>query len=179
MARQSRSASRQGRGWWPAKRPVLRFVALFVLVMGVFYALTAVPAYKDRLFPSYLRWTASVSTGLLNGLGRSEASSSGSTVSSGTFALQIREGCDALEPCALFLAAVIAFPVGWRPKMLGAVLGVTALLSMNFVRIVSLYYVRDHAPDYFHTMHVDVWQPAFILLVLVFWLVWMWRATRA
>lgn len=38
---------------------------------------------------------------------------------------------------------------------------------------MSLYYTGIYFPSAFRTMHVDVWQPAFIGLALFFWVIWM------
>jgi exosortase/archaeosortase family protein len=81
-------------------------------------------------------------------------------------------------PTALFVSAIVAFPVTMRSKWSAILVGTGALLTINLVRIITLYYTRIHRPDWFHAMHVDVWQPAFIFLALFFWVVWALRATR-
>ncbi len=80
-------------------------------------------------------------------------------------------GCDTVDPSLLFLAAVLATAdVAFRRKISGILIGTVVLLSLNLVRIVSLYYTQLHFPGQFHAMHVDVWQPVFIFLALFFWI---------
>lgn len=52
-------------------------------------------------------------------------------------------------------------------------LGTLCLLLLNVVRIVSLYYSGVYCPRMFEVLHVDLWQPVFILLPLVLWLMWV------
>ena len=161
-----------------AKRPVLKFVLLFGLCMAVFYGVTATPWFRGNLFPSYLGLNAAVSALILNVFGEN-ASSTGYAVSTPRFQLQIYRGCDAIEPSALFAAAVIAFPARIRRKVPGLLVGVATLLLLNLVRIVSLYYTGVHFPSAFETVHVEVWQPLFILIAIALWIAWaLWSTAR-
>lgn len=146
--------------------------------MGVFYGVTALLWFRGHLFPSYLQLNASVSAWILDVFGE-EASSDGFSVLTPRFQLSIRRGCDAIEPSALFAAAVIAFPAGIRRKVPGLLIGVATLLLLNLVRIVSLYYTGVHFPSAFETMHVEVWQPLFILIAITLWVAWaLWTTAR-
>ena len=107
-----------------------------------------------------------------------DATSSGPSLRSPRASLEIRDGCDAILPTALFVSALVAFPVTMRLKWWAIFLGSTGLLLINVVRIVTLYYTQIYRPSWFHAMHVDVWQPAFIFLALFFWVMWALRATR-
>ena len=57
-------------------------------------------------------------------------------------------------------------------------LGTLFLLLLNVVRIVSLYYSGAYYPRMFDVLHIDLWQPMFILLPLVLWLMWVRRSLR-
>jgi exosortase H (IPTLxxWG-CTERM-specific) len=161
----------------PRKRPVLRFVVLFVVFMAAFYSVTSMAWYQNGVFQRYLNLNADVSALLLRILGE-ESRSVEQDVISPRMSLSIRAGCDAIEPSFMFAAAVLAFPAAMKAKLIGVVIGVPLLLLMNLVRIVSLYYIGIHAPRWFETFHVDIWQPVFILLALVFWIVWVLWAMR-
>lgn len=172
-----KSAWRSLRAWARAKRPVLGFVLLFGVFMGLFLAITFLPYVDKKLIPAYMRLNARASTVILNVFGEG-ASASGTSVSSGRFQVDIRHGCDAIAPTALFVAAVLAFPAPFRSKIPGAIIGMLVLALINLVRIVTLFYTGIFFPKAFEAMHVDVWQPVFILLALVFWVAWAWWATR-
>jgi len=88
-------------------------------------------------------------------------------------------GCDALEPSALFIAAVLAFPAPVLLKIAGILIGTFCLLFLNLVRIVSLFLIGVYYPDVFDVLHLDIWQILFILLTLVFFLIWLqWITPR-
>ncbi len=159
------------------KRPVFQFVAVFALLMVAFYASTFIPILQRDLLPRLQRANATASAAILNLFGEN-ATSRDTNIVTPRYPLSIAHGCDAIEPIALFVAAVLAFPTRWTPKLPGLLIGTAVLAGLNLVRIVSLYYTGVHWPAAFDTMHVDVWQPAFIVLSLFFWVLWALWATR-
>lgn len=163
--------------WFGAKRPVLGFVVLFAVLLGLFYGVTWIPYVEQTVLPAYMRANATASTAILNVFGEG-AWTRGTAVSSKRYSVDIRHGCDAIEPSALFLAAVLAFPARFRSKLPGLLIGTLVLAIINLVRIVSLFYTGIYKPTWFEAMHVDVWQPVFILLSLSFWVIWALWATR-
>ena len=165
--------------WWQGKNLVFQFVAGFAGLLALFYLLTLMPWY-NAWFRTYLRGTVATANALLHVLGQA-TSVSGTFISSAAFTVDVRRGCDGLEPVALFGAAVLSFPlVGLRRKLWGLAAGVTGLLVLNQLRIVSLYFVGVHWPRLFEMMHVEVWQVVFILLSIVLWAFWIqWALRRA
>jgi exosortase family protein XrtM len=100
----------------------------------------------------------------------------------GRYSMIIGVGCDAADTLALIIAAVLAFPASWRSRLIGIMLGVSAVTIANMVRICSLYFVGVAKPDLFEVAHHDIWP--FVLLVvtgLVFlrWARWAERKSRA
>ncbi len=165
------------RGWWGSKGPVFRFVVSFSVMMSVFAVFFFAYFTNTVAFDAYLRLNADVSARLLRLMG-DDATAAGFSVTSARASVQIKHGCDAIFPSALFVGAVLASPVRFRSKIGGMFIGSVVLLTINLIRIITLYYTRIYAPDYFHMMHIDVWQPAFIFLSLLFWVLWALRATR-
>jgi len=146
-------------------------VFLFALFMALFYAAGATSFVKDKIFPPYLRFNA-VASGWILGLFEDRILVSGQSIS-GRFALTIERGCDAIEPSALFLAGVLAFPAPFLRKIPGMLIGTVCLMVINLVRIVSLYYVGVYfSHQTFEIMHVNVWQALFIMLAILFWVLW-------
>lgn len=162
--------------WYHGKEPVFKFVGLFALLMGVFYACTFIPLLEKRILPSYMKLNASVSAGILSVFGEG-ATAKGTSVTSPRYSVDIRHGCDAVEPTALFIAAVLAFPATIRSKFPGMIAGSIILAMINLVRIVTLFYTGIYYPRAFRIMHEDVWQSLFILLSLLLWIVWAMWAT--
>lgn len=167
----------QKRTWFWSKRPVLRFVLLFCILMILFEGICIIPVIRETLFPAYMRLNAKAGAGILRVFGH-EARASGIKIVSPRFAIELRRGCDAIEPSAVLIAAILAFPSAWRAKLSGGLVGTLALMVLNFVRIVSLFLVGVYFPKLFDVAHVEVWQAAFILLALLFWSVWALRVSR-
>jgi len=162
--------------WYHGKEPIFKFVGLFALLMVVFYACTFIPLLEKRILPSYMKLNATVSAGVLSVFGE-KASAKGTSVSSPRYSVDIRHGCDAVEPTALFVAAVLAFPATIRSKLPGMVAGSIILAVINLVRIITLFYTGIYYPSAFNIMHEDIWQSLFILLSLLLWIVWAMWAT--
>lgn len=156
-----------------ARRPFLCFVASFVLWVAGFYA----AVFTLEVFPSVLEWTARRTGDLLRLLGE-EATVTGKHLTTPSFGYTIGMGCDGVEPAIFYVAAVLAFPVPWGLRAIGVAAGLLAILAMNFLRLVGLYYAGVHFPDHFETMHVDVGQPGFVLFTLALWLSWCIWANR-
>ena len=163
-------------GWIYAKRPVLAFVVLFGVLMGGFYGLTALPAVDMKIIPAYMRLNAVAASGVVNVVGE-EATARGTTVSSSRFSVDIQHGCDAIAPTLLFASAVLAFPAPIVSKLIGVAVGSLILAVINLFRIIALFFTGIYFPKAFEIMHVDVWQPVFILLALTLWIAWAWWAT--
>ena len=160
------------------RHPVFRFAAVFGLLTGLYFAFTVTDGFASILQP-YLRLNAQLSAAILSLLG-SEATSDLTVIVSPQLSLRIARGCDAIDPSAIFVAAVFAFPVSARLKLPAALAGTLFLMTLNLARIVSLYYAGIHFPNAFDFLHHDVWQALFIFLALLIWSVWAsWAAGRS
>jgi len=127
--------------------------------------------------PSYLRGWAEVSAFVLNVFGEN-ARVYDSAISSNRFSVNIKKGCDAIQPTILFICAVLASPVAFKPKIPGLLLGLAFLMLMNLVRVLSLFYVGIYWNSAFEIMHHDVWQAVFIILSILAWGAWALWAVR-
>ncbi len=154
------------------KRRMWRFLGLFLLQLAVFNALFIAWIVSSGPFEDYLELNAATSAGILRLIGHGDVSAEGALVFSPRCSLTIKQGCDGIQALAIFLAGIIAFPVPWRRKLPGILWGSVFLLTMNLVRIITLYFAQVYRPDWFEMLHVDIWQPVFILLALVAWLFW-------
>lgn len=128
-------------------------------------------------FPEYLGALASMSARLLRVLGQ-EVAAEGIAVYGRRFSFTILTECDAVEPVLFFLAGVSAYPMAWRRRLLGAAIGGVALLAVNQLRIVSLYFAGVHWPSAFRVLHEGVWQTAMVLFAFAAWLLVVRRAPR-
>jgi exosortase/archaeosortase family protein len=162
------------------RRSTIRFVLVLLvllLVLFVGYHYRYAPENPmNRVLTGYLRVYAHVAGGLLNVCG-ANVEVVDRTIQ-GRTAVEVAAGCDAMEAKALFIAAVLAFPVAWRRKLIGIAIGLPILMVVNLIRIVSLYYIHLHWPESFEFAHMTVWQFAFIALAAGMWIRWAAWATK-
>lgn len=177
-AEEQRVRPRGLRGWFERNRSDLRFLLIFGVCMVVYYLITLLPAVRDGFFPSYLRLNAQVTAAVLRTFGEDVKADDQAMISEAGPSIKLERGCDAVEPSALFVSAVLASPVPILSRLLAAAAGSVVLMLLNLVRVGSLYLVRVYYPDAFETMHLDVWQALFIFLAIVLWAVWASRMAR-
>ena len=160
------------------RHPIARFVVFLLILLGLFEVFLATRFAKEEFNPPYLRFCARLSGGVMAAFGEN-VTVNGSTIHGERFDVNIKKGCDAMQPIALFVAAVLASPVVLRTKLLGLVAGLFFLQVMNLVRVISLFYVGIYFPGAFDIMHHDVWQGTFIILAVLAWALWaLWAAGR-
>jgi exosortase/archaeosortase family protein len=159
------------------RRNIFWFVGTFALLVALFYAFSRTDLFQQILQTPSLELNARLGAGILRLLGV-EASSVGATISSPRFSVRIWAGCDALEPFGLYAAAVIASPVPILFRFVGVFGGALIFFLINQIRIVSIFLVGIHAPGSFETVHLDVWQTAFVFLVVIVWLLWAQWTSR-
>lgn len=180
-AAHAEAAARATDGWLATKGPALRFVgisaALMLLFYGVFYTAPEDSPALDRFIRGYLGVYASAAAFLLDLFGM-DARADGTMIFVGSRAVEVVRGCDAMEPIAFFVAAVIAVQVPLRWKLVGVGAGVPLLVLLNLLRIIGLALVSVNLPELFETAHVTVAQTLYILCTLCLWFVWMFRAPR-
>ena len=142
-----------------------------VLLIGLLVGFGTTEFFEVAIESSSLKLNADIAAFLLRLLGEG-AQATGTTISSSRFVVQIGSGCDALLPYLLFSAAVVASPVTRMGRLVGVVGGGIALLVLNQIRIVTLYYTGILYPGAFQTMHRDVWQVLFIAIGVGLWVGW-------
>lgn len=162
-----------------SRLPALKFLGIFAAVVLGYWAIAASPPFRERFFPAYLEGTAKASAAILNVFG-GEVRNNGTLLTSENGGINVARGCDALDPIALFLAAVLAFPAPWRRKLLACLGGTLALALLNLVRVVTLYLASVHwSPRAFEMLHIEIYQPVFVLLAILLFVVWAWRVQPA
>ncbi len=157
---------------WRGRHPVFMFLFVFATLMGLFYAFALFTPFYERHFPHYLGFNARLSGHILAFLGQ-DITVRGASISSPAFSVTIKQGCDAIEPTALFVCAVLAFPGILSKKIVGVITGTLLLAFLNLIRIVTLFLVGVYLPRAFELMHIEVWQGLFIFLAILLWVFWL------
>jgi exosortase H (IPTLxxWG-CTERM-specific) len=97
----------------------------------------------------------------------------------GGFAVEMRDGCNAVNVTILLWSAIIAFPAPWRLKAAGAAAGGLLLEIVNLGRFVSLFYLGQYSLRWFDFAHGYLWESLLILDTLVIFWLWVTRVSQA
>lgn len=151
----------------------LSFAARFALIATTLFALYAYP-YRPGgtaavLFEEYLEAYARLAGGVLAFFDPSIVVR-GATIM-GEVSLLIVKSCDAMEAKLLFASAILAYPGQWRRRLLSLVCGLAGLVSLNVVRIGTLYAILKQRSSWFDVFHIEIWPLVMIAAVgALFWL---------
>ena len=171
------NGGRSRKSWLQTHGRDLRFLAIFAFLMGLYYLASTTRYAQDTVFPSYLRLNARAAGAILGFCGY-DITVTGQTIAEPRFAVQIGRGCDAVQPSALFVSAVLASPVALSASLPAAIVGTIVLMTINLIRIMTLLLTGIYTPKLFDIMHLDVWQALFIFLAILFWALWASQLAR-
>ncbi len=157
---------------------VFFFVAGFLLLFGTFQLLLGWFVWGTAGFDRYLAWNTEVASWLLSLLDGSAEATDG-TLSTAGFSIEVKRGCDGLQPLAVFFSGVLPFPARWSQRAWGLLVGTVLLLSLNVVRIASLVVIGEKFHGAFELAHMTVWPGLLILAALVAWAAWAMRVLDA
>jgi exosortase H (IPTLxxWG-CTERM-specific) len=153
------------------------FLVRFALLCVIFYIPIAIPAVARVTVAPFTRGLTVASGAILRLLGQPVVTEG--TVIRGTgFAVDIKNGCNAVEAVAFLAAAILAFEAPVAFRIGGAIVGSIVLEILNLARIVSLYLLGKYKRDLFDMFHLAVWQSVMFGAAVLIFLVWTSRATR-
>lgn len=162
---------------WSSKRPVVIFVGGFAVLIGVFYAVWFSQWFNVYINPKITAINAFLSCKVLHLLGQG-TSSREAIIYSPVFSISVARGCDGIEAMAIFVSALLVFPVSWRKKIKGAAIGILLLFLLNLFRIISLFMTGVYCRSLFDVMHVEIWQVVFIFAAVALWVACIYRFTK-
>ncbi|MCX6628318.1 MAG: exosortase H [Candidatus Solibacter sp.] len=157
-------------------RPV-RFVLIFscCLLFGFGVLLTTPVQSVDVEFSRAL---VKVSHGLVVACGGHASRDFAILRSPGGFAVEMRDGCNAVNVTILLWSAILAFPAPWKMKALGLLAGSGIVQVLNILRFISLFYLGQYSMIWFDFAHAYLWESLLVLdTMVIFWL-WIHRVMR-
>ncbi len=89
--------------------------------------------------------------------------------------LNVLNGCEGLETLFLLLAAFIAYPFGWRTRLLGMALGTGLVFVLNQARIVTLWAAFLNDKVLFGLLHGTILPLTLVAACLAYFLVFLSR----
>jgi exosortase/archaeosortase family protein len=97
------------------------------------------------------------------------------------FRFSVVPDCGAIPSMSIFFSAVLGFPVRWRKRLVGILLGMPALYVVNVLRLACLAFIGawTDGGKWFVFAHEYVWQGIYLVFVVGIWLLWMELIVRA
>jgi exosortase family protein XrtM len=156
-------------------RFVLHFILFFLLLQMANYSIRS---YTSPLFVHTL--TAGASSRIINFITPAEKSvTRGASIGSGTFSIAIAQGCEGIDGILLVTAALCAFKMRIRRKVLGILVGSLVMYTANLARTVGLYYTLKYRPTMFDLAHVYIGQTFFISVGILFFMAWITQFAKS
>lgn len=93
----------------------------------------------------------------------------------GPGAVEVANGCNAVEVCCLLASAIIAWPTTIKARVIGVLCCVPAVQAINLLRIISLLFFSRYSPPLFDFFHLYVWEALIVIeavLAFFFWMRW-------
>jgi exosortase H (IPTLxxWG-CTERM-specific) len=90
----------------------------------------------------------------------------------GGFAVEMRDGCNAINVTILLWSAVLAFPATWKMKFVGLAAGSALIQIVNILRFISLFYLGQYSTTWFEFAHSYLWETLIVLDTMI--VVWFW-----
>jgi exosortase/archaeosortase family protein len=159
------------------RNSVRRVAVTFVLLLAVLLPLTMFSG-AWRGWSVLTGATAAVSGAAARGIGLN-ATVSGSVISLPSRSLVIDIQCTAVALLAIYIALVLAYPVGARMRILAVAVGIPVLVAANIARIVGVAVASEHLVGRtFYMVHDYLFESVMVLVVLMMWAVWLSFARR-
>jgi len=162
-----------------ANKREVGFILLFIGIFSVEQSLYFFSRYIS--VPSAIQSVnTAVSAAIINVITPAEeVLSQGNTLqSSSGYMLNISWGCEGVEGIFLIIAALIAYRMSLRRKLIGIATGTAFILMINIVRLVSLYYTVKYQPRLFDLMHIYIGQTFIIFFGVIFFMFWILLGTE-
>ena len=153
------------------RRPESRFLILFLSILGISFTVIALNPVNDAFVVPDTTLIAKVSGNILKLFGE-DITINGVLLWSPRFAVTIYNGCNGLITSLIFISGVLSFPARWSAKVIGVIGGLLAILVINLIRIISLWYIGIYLPQFFSQSHIFIWQSLVILAGVTLWIIW-------
>jgi len=92
--------------------------------------------------------------------------------------LNVLFGCEGTDVVFLLAAAFLVFPMSWRARGLGLLIGLLWVFALNQARIVALFYSFRADRSLFELLHTTAAPLVMIVLTGLFFHLWLQRADR-
>ena len=152
-----------------------KFLLRFALLLVLFEVPLLLQPVDQHVVRPLSALIASTSGGVL-GAFHEHVNVKGTIIAAPCFSVDIQNGCNGLETLLFLVAAVLAFPATWRQRVIAAVVGTILIQAVNLIRVVTLYWIGCHRPQWFASFHLAIWQTIVFATAVIFFAAWSRRA---
>ncbi len=156
---------------WQSQSPAIKFLVGFVACIILFYLLFYSAPYEKWIGDPFIKFQGWVSAGILDIFGL-DAMSTGAVLSGDGYSVNIQKNCDGSEVTALFLCSILVFPIAFKYKIPGLLIGGFTLIFLNILRIVLLFMSGKNFPEWFDFLHEQGGPVIFIAVSILLWIAW-------
>jgi exosortase H (IPTLxxWG-CTERM-specific) len=151
-----------------------RFVTIFILVLVSLFTIEMLNPVQAHVITPFTEMLARISAGIVMPFDES-VTAQGKILQFGEdgFAVSIEAGCNGIEATIVLIAAVLAYPAGWRERLIAIGVGFVAIQALNIVRIISLFYLGSWNFDLFSWVHLYLWPTLIMLDVLIVFVIYL------
>jgi exosortase/archaeosortase family protein len=103
---------------------------------------------------------------------RAQGAAAASLLGTPAMPIEITLACSGAEALALCLGTILAYPVKWRARLIGAAGGAALILVLNTMRIGTLGQAAA-SPKWFTVLHLYIWPAVLLLLIAGYVFMWM------
>lgn len=153
---------------------MLKFFIIFIIILVSLFTAELTEPVQNAIVVPWTKVLTQLSAAIIT-LFDSNVLAFGKIIQNTTngFAVSIEAGCNGIEAAIVLIAAMLAFPAPWKHRIVGILVGLFAVQSLNIVRVISLFYLGQWNMDAFNWAHLYLWQALIMLDVLIVWLVWI------
>ena len=87
--------------------------------------------------------------------------------------IHINYECTGVYVLIILVTFLFAYPARWSRRVLGSIVGIVLLTTVNVVRLAFLVRVAELQPDLFEYFHEYVWQGVLLILVIAYAMTWV------
>ncbi len=146
------------------RKKLALFVTKFLAIVAAYYLI--VLFLSEEIFSPYVNATAYLSS-LLISIFYEAITVSGNFIGGGTSYISLSFGCEGTEPLVIFIAAMVAFPMKYKDKLLPLLSGIGILYFLNLIRVLGLFIVNVNMPEIFVEVHEIYFPILFIIFAFI------------
>ena len=154
----------------------LKFIALFAILISIFYLLSVLFESFIPLFNMHS--TAQALWFILDSVGV-HSTLEGTVLSFDAVSIQIVRQCTGVFEVMALAAIMLAYPASKWNKLAGIVFAVPAIYMINIARLIVLSLLAISNQPLFDAVHEYFFQITFIFLVIFFWLFWIRKVVKS